>query len=788
MGEHDTTRRRWSPVKGSGPSQAEQRSSATRIQRGLEEGAGWWDSLLGLPLLWAFIAVMGCTWLVLPRIGGGPPDWQPGDVAGFDLVIPFDITLPDEAATEAARQEARVSVYPVYDLEPRVRVELEDELRVLFAGCRDRQQGEEEGIANLEAITDLRDTEEVLRILESSSCSDRLEAALVNLVSQVFRDHIVDDRRALESRGERGVALRNLASGGERVVAIEELSSAIDVRIGLEQVLQAGLLERPAVSRRWIKPFVDFLEANLGPDLVFNRAETSQRARAAAAAVLPRSRDLRRGQVLVRRGDTVTKEVAETLRAFDRERRDVTTWTRVVGVALLVALMILGWWPLMSRISSAPEIRRQLSIVFILVLLFAASNRLGLFIANAIAFNAQGEALSTAAAYLWVLPFAAGPVTVLALLGFQSALIFALFGAALAGLLVGGDFSVAVFALGSGVVGILAAQRSRDRVSLSRVGGIVGIANVVLVLVVELYRGLPDSPATVGLAVMCAFVGGLLSVGIVSFLLPVLESVFGITTHSRLLELSNQNLPLLKRLSLEAPGTYQHSLSVSNLVEAGADAIGANALLLRVCAYYHDVGKLVKPEYFVENQRNGNPHDSLQPSMSSLVIQSHVKEGLNIAREAKLPLSIRQGIATHHGTKLIRYFFNRAQERKAADKTEIRESDYRYPGPKPHTKELGILLLADAVEAAARTLDNPTPAKIQAMIDKIFNNTLADDQLDDCELTFSELDKVASAFLWVLTNMYHHRIDYPGFDFNRRQQARDSSPHQVAKKTVSARG
>jgi membrane-associated HD superfamily phosphohydrolase len=174
--------------------------------------------------------------------------------------------------------------------------------------------------------------------------------------------------------------------------------------------------------------------------------------------------------------------------------------------------------------------------------------------------------------------------------------------------------------------------------------------------------------------------------------------------------------------------------------------------------------------------------------MSSLVIQSHVKEGLNIAREAKLPLSIRQGIATHHGTKLIRYFFNRAQERKAADKTEIRESDYRYPGPKPHTKELGILLLADAVEAAARTLDNPTPAKIQAMIDKIFNNTLADDQLDDCELTFSELDKVASAFLWVLTNMYHHRIDYPGFDFNRRQQARDSSPHQVAKKTVSARG
>jgi len=227
-------------------------------------------------------------------------------------------------------------------------------------------------------------------------------------------------------------------------------------------------------------------------------------------------------------------------------------------------------------------------------------------------------------------------------------------------------------------------------------------------------------------------------------------------------------------------------LSVSNLAEAGADAVGANALLLRVCAFYHDVGKLVKPEYFVENQRSGNPHDALLPSMSALVIQSHVKEGLELAREAKLPLPIRQGIATHHGTKLIRYFYARAQERSGDEKSKVRESDYRYPGPKPHTKELGILLLADAVEAAARTLENPTPAKVQGMIDKILSNALEDDQLDDCELTFSELDKVASAFLWVLTNMYHHRIDYPGFDFNRRQQARDADPNQVGKKTVPA--
>jgi putative nucleotidyltransferase with HDIG domain len=774
-------------MRGNGKQPAE-KASVTRIQRGLEEGAGWWGELLGYPVLWAAVAVIGCTWLMLPRIGTGPPDWQPGDVATFDLVIPYDATLPDEVATETARQEARTSVVPVYDLEPRLRMELENELRILFAGCRDRMGATGDQVANLEAITDLRATESVMRILDSSSCSEKLEEVLVEVVNRVFRDRIVDDRRGLENRGENGIVLRDLSTRRERTVRLDQLSEAIDLRSGLEQVLQARLLEQPAVARRWIAPVVDFLEANLGPNLVFNRGETAQRQRVAAEGVVPRSRALRRGQVLIRRGDTVTDDVADTLRVFRQQRRDITTTARVAGIALLVGLMLAAWWPALRRFGGPLVANRRLSMVYILVLLFAVSNRLGWFIANAIAFNSQGQAMSTAEAYFWALPFAAGPVTVLVLLGMQPALLFAVCGAGMAGVLLGGDFSVAVYALASGVVGTLTAERSNDRISLSRVGILVGAANVAVLLILELYRGLPNPAGTVGLSAVFAFVGGPISVGVVSFLLPALESAFGITTNTRLLELSNQNLPLLKRLSLEAPGTYQHSLSVSNLAEAGADAIGANALLVRVCAYYHDVGKLVKPEYFVENQRDGNPHDALLPSMSALVILSHVKEGLELAREAKLPLPIRQAIATHHGTKLIRYFFNKARERGGEEKSEIRESDYRYPGPRPHAKELGVLLLADAVEAAARTLDNPTPAKVQAMIGKIFSNALEDDQLDDCDLTISELDKVASAFLWVLTNMYHHRIDYPGFDFNRRQEARDSGRHQVGEKTVQTGG
>lgn len=761
----------------------------TRIQRGLQERAGWWDRLLSRPLLWAVVAVVGCSWLVLPRIGGGLPEWLPGEVATFDVLVPRDLSLPDEAATEAVREEARASVRPLYDFEPRLRVELEDELHILFEACRERLEvGEDEEMAPLAAMTDLQVSEPMLRVLNASSCSPRLESALVEVVSQVSLTRIVDHRRALNRRGENGVALRNLASGSERVVSIDELAGAIDVRSGLGEALRARLLEQPVVARRWIKTIVAFLEANLVPNLVYNRADTAQRIEKAAQGVAPRSRVLKRGQILVRHGDTVSSDVAETLRVLRRQHRDLASTARVVGVTLLVALIFLGWWPVLMRLGEGLGARQRLSMVYLLMLLFTALERFGLFLATAISFNSQGPALSSTEAYLWGLPLAAGPATVLVLMGLQPAVLFAVGGAGIAGLLLGGSFEMVVFALATGLAGALFTERSKDRASMSRVGILIGSTNFVVFFILQLYRGLPELPEVVALAATCAFVGGPISVGLVSFLLPILEGVFGITTDTRLLELSNQNLPLLKRLSLEAPGTYQHSLAVGNLAEAGADAVGANALLLRVCSYYHDVGKLVKPKYFVENQRGENPHDGLAPSMSALVIMSHVKEGLEMARAAKLPLPVRQGIATHHGTKLIRFFFNKAQEHRKAEMSEVRESEYRYPGPRPHTKELGILLLADAVEAAARTLENPTPGKVQAMIDRIFNDALEDDQLDDCELTFSELDKVASAFLWVLTHMYHHRIDYPGFDFNRRQLTRDSSSHQVGATTVSTRG
>jgi len=754
----------------------------TRIQRGLEESSSLWGRLLAQPLLWAAVAVVACTLLLMPRIGRHLPEWEAGEVATQDVVVPFDLTLPDDAATEALREEARAAVLPVYDLEPRLQLELVEGVGKLFTACRAGIGGEA-----LAGAAGLLVPEPMAVVLADSECGLELERALVEVILQASRNGIVDDLRALERRGAQGVVIRNLETNAEQAVSLGEISSAIDARASLEDELRTRLLEQDAVARRWIKPTLEFLGANLEPNLVFSRAETARRVRDAADQVSPVSRAFRRGQVLIRRGDTVSHAVGLTLRQINDQSRDLTKYSTLAGITLLVALMVAGWRRILPRFAGLAGWSRELSIVYLLMILFVALNRLGVFIATSMAANSAAVQWS-ADAYLWGLPYAAGPITVFVLLGMQPAVLFAVFTALTAGILLGGDFQAVVYALAAGLVGALALHRLSDRGRLSRVGLAVGACNVVVGGILALYRGVPETAGTTLVSVAAAFVGGPLAVMVASSLLPVFEWLFGVTTDMRLLELSNQNLPLLKQLSLEAPGTYQHSLAVGNLAEAGAGAVGANALLLRVCAYYHDVGKVQKPEYFVENQRGGNPHDTLSPSMSALVIQSHVKEGLEIAVREKLPLPIRQAIATHHGTKLIRYFFSKAQEHSDPDLGEVRETDYRYPGPKPHTKELGILLLADAVEAAARTLEVPSPGKIQSMIDKIFTDAVDDGQLDDCALTFSELDKIASAFLWVLTNTYHHRIDYPGFEFDRRQRKRDTGPLQVGSKAVAAGG
>ena len=358
--------------------------------------------------------------------------------------------------------------------------------------------------------------------------------------------------------------------------------------------------------------------------------------------------------------------------------------------------------------------------------------------------------------YHFYLPVASiAMLTMLLFNDVQISFMMALMGAVLAGIILGFNLNeVLIFFLGS-LAGAYKVRDARTRGSLIEAGVFVAIIQVICAVLInpvinqDILMYILKPLALNGL--ICAFV--------VIATSKIFETIFGEITNFTLLELSDSSQPLMKRMVLEAPGSYHHSLIVSNLAEAAADAIDAHSLLVRVGAYYHDIGKMVKPEYFTENQMlKSNKHDELEPSMSRLVIFNHVKEGIELAQKYHLNRRIIDFIPEHHGTSLMHYFYQKALSEHPEG---LEERDYRYPGPKPQSKETAIVLLADSVEGATRAMDEHTPQRIEDLVRKVINNKFIDGQLDECNLTLREIDTIAATFVRVLSAMYHGRIKYP---------------------------
>ena len=341
----------------------------------------------------------------------------------------------------------------------------------------------------------------------------------------------------------------------------------------------------------------------------------------------------------------------------------------------------------------------------------------------------------------------------------ELSLIFSVVLSVFTGLIYGGNLYLAGVLMIGSVLSSLLLWQARRRSKIITAGFLVGVLQALCVL--TFLHSL--SFKTLPLLRFCVvpFLNGIISAFLVAGLLSVFEFLFKVVTNISLLELADFNHPLLKRLVLEAPGTYHHSLMVGNISEMAAEAIGANALLARVGSYYHDIGKLEKPEYFSENQDNSSSkHDELSASMSKLVIMDHVKTGVELARQKGLNPAIIDFITQHHGTSLVYYFYRRALE-STEDSEGVAEEGFRYPGPKPQTKETAIVLLADSVEAACRSLEEPTAERISDMVHRVINNKFIDGQLDACDLTLRDLEKIAKTFIHMLGSFYHTRIDYP---------------------------
>jgi hypothetical protein len=456
-------------------------------------------------------------------------------------------------------------------------------------------------------------------------------------------------------------------------------------------------------------------------------------------------KEVKKDELIIARGQRVNREHLLKIKGMFRQQVRENRFLMFFSGATILTLIFLALISFYLK-SYEPKIflsTRKLTLAGILFVFILA-------IAKIITFSSLPS---------FTIPTAIASILLAILIGPRLAIMISIVLSIFVGIIAGDQLNVATVSFVGSIVGIFFIQGARRRSQILISGCLVGIANFASICALELLHGLKY--AVFLKDGFWGIINGLGTGIIVTGILPVFEYVFKIITNISLLELSDLNHPLLKEMVLKAPGTYHHSLIVGNLAEAACDAIGANSLLARVGSYFHDIGKIEKAEYFSENQVGiaKKKHDKLTPSMSSLIITNHVKDGVELARKYKLNQAIIDFTEQHHGTSLIYYFYQRALEKVEADEIP-KEEGFRYPGPKPQTKETAVVLLADSVEAASRTLSEPTPARIKGLVRKIINNKFIDNQLDQCELTLKDLEVIGETFAHILMGIFHSRVEY----------------------------
>lgn len=449
----------------------------------------------------------------------------------------------------------------------------------------------------------------------------------------------------------------------------------------------------------------------------------------------------------------------------------ITLWTdALIGLAAFIAAAMF------LNILEPGIIRRnsRIALISIILILTTAAGALTLKLDQAV----HGLTHNTVSL---ALPFILAPLLTTLLISPGTALAVGIVATLTLAIFAGQSFTLIIMGLLATTFITQAAWRTRTRSRIIRMAMLAGIIQLLPVIITNLLAMAQVQPISLIQEAAASILGAVFSALIALLVLPALEHIFNITSDISLLEFSDLGHPLLQRLALEAPGTYHHSLVVANIAQAAADAIGANSIEARVSSYFHDIGKLTKPNFFAENiHLQNNPHDDLSPSMSTLIITSHVKEGLSLAMLHKLPEPVHRAIREHHGTSVLQCFHHKAvtqqQELDFSDPNtppkKIDDHSFRYQGPRPSTKVSGIICLADAVEAASRSLEKPTPGHIEGLVADIVRKRMDDGQLDECELSLLELSKIRRAFVFTLTNMLHGRIAYPDHENNHTESSK----------------
>lgn len=656
---------------------------------------------------------------------------QAGDISQVDIRAPRTITYQSEILTEQARQRARNAVPKIFD-PPQTRVARQQIVRAdlilqyMNVVRQDPYASQEQKITWLGQISDLT-----------------LDPKVRELILQIEpkRWQIVDS----ETTRVLDLAMRKVIREGELVEAQRSVPSLIGFGLNDDEAAVVSAL----------------VQGLLRPNTFFNPESTEAARAAAAEKIEPVNRTIAAGEIIVRAGDRVEPLDIEALdalglRSFRRTWRDY------------LAAMVLGL--MLTAIFTAFISYRQQNFwadnlkVFLLMTIFATFVLLAKIMVP----------MHTILPYLY--PLAAMAMLLGALIDLPIAVLAIILNSIVIALLTDGNVELLVFPAVGALAGTLALGRAERMNSFVRAGAWIMLANLATLVIFRLPQvGMIDDRAILEL-VTAALVNGILASSFTLVIFYLLGQLFGLTTSLQLLELSRPTHPLLRQLLLKAPGTYHHTLLVSNMAEEAATAIGADALLVRVGSYYHDIGKTVRPYFFIENNTEGvNPHDRLDPYTSARIIISHVTDGIELARKYRLPTPIIDFIREHHGTTRVEYFYHQACQEQ--DQIEaVDESQFRYPGPRPQSRETAILMLADTCEAMVRAINPPTREEMTDLIRSAVNRRLLSGQLDDSQLTLRDLNVMVDAFTRVLQGIHHPRIRYPGEEQSSESQTAPSQP------------
>ncbi len=692
--------------------------------------------------------------LMIPKAPVSVYNLKEGDVAPKTIRSEMSILVKDKEATQKKIHDALDNVVPIFSYDSLLIDRLNGRLDKAFSLIQNRDNNYTNPVMNefFRSIGIEPDRTIYLRIV-------RLNPADIQKYAELSLDSL-RDRYVVSSLPELYKLSKNIikirySMRGNISITIPK-SSVIDIERA--KVIAYNKLKNVLRNNAALRNITwDFVSKLIAPNLSYDSIDTEKVRELAKKNIAPVYFKISKGEIIVREGDIITNSKYAELNAISSTQQNQNIYMKILAKFIIFIMLFFILYRIYKRIKHKTKLRENIIVLISasLIILQIMIYKLSFYISNVISYSSPDF---SKLAIIFFTPFAFISIMSLLLIDFEVSLCLTILMSITAWLIFGlnSQFFIAAYAFFGGMIGLLAVYKEKSRSNIMKSGVYIAALNIVLIIVFYMLEGIGfDSDIIINLSFGAA--GGLITPIIVSGIFPVFEYTFNITTDMKLLEMGSLNNPLLKELAIKAPGTYHHSIVVSSLAESAASAIGANSLVAKVGSYYHDIGKIKKPMYFVENQADGiNPHDKLKPSMSALIIMNHVKYGVEIAKKYNLGSSIIDIIQEHHGTTLIKYFYNRAKEAGLNPK----EENFRYPGPKPQTKEAGIIMIADEVEAASKTLSNPTAKHLEEYIKKIMRDIFLDGQLDECELTLKELNFITDSFMNVLVGIFHHRIEY----------------------------